>query len=147
MKDPATHAQSLPRLHDPHQRVMVGYAGDWEVRDFPRHHDAGHEANRQGMAHVQLWLPSHGVSLLTPSLLTRDRWEAYPIADWKLATPYFGIMAQLLRTEHGVELPSGAEMRRIARWLVARPWTQPTVAQSTGVARRLWPSSPILRLA
>jgi hypothetical protein len=61
--------------HDPSERELVERLGTWEVRVFGLA-DARHAyLLRRGMGHLQLWHPREGVSLLTPSLFTRSRWE------------------------------------------------------------------------
>ena len=107
-----------PTTHDPAERVVIGHVGEWQIRDFPRERLEDGFSRSPGIGHVQLWLPHAEVSVLTPSILTRGRWEAYPVNWARFSTSYFGLLNEFLRVELGVELPTGPEMHRVVRWFV-----------------------------
>lgn len=75
MDVPSTFTE-LPQ-HDPELREEIGHFSDWELRQF-RQDDArlGHFL-RHGLLHVQLVHRDAGISILTPSRLTRQRWEVF----------------------------------------------------------------------
>ncbi|MBX3185368.1 MAG: hypothetical protein KF819_00070 [Labilithrix sp.] len=104
-----------PPPHDPRERDLALTLEGWEVRVFG---DRQFEyfATR-GFWHVQLWHPRAGVSILTPSRLTRGFYEAFPVAGWKGQAPDYEHLATLVR-EHRVALPSKAALLRIERAFV-----------------------------
>jgi hypothetical protein len=110
-----------PRPHDPDDRVTLGRIGEWEVRRFEEDGALfGYSAPR-GFLHLQLWHPRRAVSLLTPSRLTAGRYEAFPIAGWKLAVKSLEVIGGVIRAEHGLVLPCEARVRALERWFVTAP--------------------------
>jgi hypothetical protein len=105
-----------PPPHDPRERVRVAVWNGWEVRQFatddPRR---AHLANR-GMCHVQLWHPDAGVSVLTPSRLTGDQLEIFPIAGWKRAASDTHVAAALVRYAFQLPLPGPARLQALTKW-------------------------------
>jgi hypothetical protein len=81
------------------------------------------------MLHLQLWHPTARVSVLTPSRLTLGRYEAFPIGDWKFAHSSLRSIRGLVRSMHGVELPSAARIVAMERWYVGRLVLQSAPAQ------------------
>lgn len=109
-----------PPPHDPRERIEIALVEGWEVRAFREHGVKHRYFAPRGMLHLQLWHPPSGVSLLTPSRLTAERYEAYPIAGWKFAHAELRAVRGAIRGLHGVELPSSAAIRALERWYVAR---------------------------
>ena len=76
---------ALPRFppppHDPREREHVLTLRGWEVRLFDDERFAYFVP--RGLWHVQLWQPERGISVLTPSRLTRSAYELFPVAEWK----------------------------------------------------------------
>lgn len=67
--------------HDPRERVSLTHLGVWDLRAFAvggRFHNFFH---RHGLLHVQLWHPFKGVSVLTPSPITRGAYGVYPAPE------------------------------------------------------------------
>ena len=94
-----------PPPHDPRERVLVEYLGDWEIRIFSPTGTFHRYFAAKGMLHVQLWHPGARLSLLTPSPITAGRFEVYPLAGWKHARYGYHELAQEVRSGCGVELP------------------------------------------
>jgi hypothetical protein len=111
---------SPPPPHDPSERVLVTHIDRWEVRDFARDDSRYSYFLRHGFSHLQLWHPEGGISLLTPSRLTSDQYELFPIEGWKRRHGDWGQLGSLLLREHGVALPSLVELRAVDRWFVRR---------------------------
>jgi hypothetical protein len=107
-----------PRPHDPADRVPLARIGEWEVRRFEEDGALFGYAAPRGLLHLQLWHPRRAVSLLTPSRLTGGRYEAFPIAGWKLAAKSLEVIGGVVRGEHGVVVPSPGRMRALERWFV-----------------------------
>lgn len=109
-----------PSPHDPRERVEIASLDGWQVRSFR----AGGVKQRyfapRGMLHLQLWHPAAGISLLTPSRITGQRYEVYPIRGWKFAHHELRAIAGAIRSEHGVQLPSRAAIVALERWYVSR---------------------------
>jgi hypothetical protein len=118
-----------PPPHDPTERVLLGHIDDWEVRDFavddPRHR----YLLPRGFGHLQLWHPSAHLSILTPSRLTLDRYEAFPVAGWKRRAHDWAALAALLRAETDVQPPSPLSLRALARWFERRSAIDAAVQQ------------------
>jgi hypothetical protein len=72
------------------------------------------------MAHLQLWHPGAGLSVLTPSALTAGRFEAFPVAGWKARTSCYGALYGLVWREAGVALPGLGRMAALYLWFIKR---------------------------
>ncbi|MCW5808214.1 MAG: hypothetical protein KIT31_38040 [Deltaproteobacteria bacterium] len=103
-------------LHALADRVVFAVLGGWEAR---RHADSGHLHEyfaSRGFLHLQLWHPCAGVSILTPSRLTRDRFEIcregtrIAVRAWKDVVGHLPDLA----------LPGSAEITALCRWTVER---------------------------
>lgn len=109
---------NAPPPHDPREREVVmrlGELGAWKALVFGGRM-LGYFASR-GLAHVQLWHEEAGLSVLTPSRLTCDRYEAFPVAGWKKRSSDYQVIASLVEREHGVAMPAFAEVARVERAL------------------------------
>jgi hypothetical protein len=87
---------------------------------------------RNGFWHVQLWQPLARVSVLTPSRLTRDRYEVFPIAGWKVGAQKYTELAKLIADAHSVALLPELALLELERLFVQRV----NDARSTSVVRR-----------
>lgn len=108
--------------HDPADRVLLAEFDDgrgggalsrWEVRAFDPAGQFHAWFAPRGFVHLQLWQPWFGLSVLTPSRLTLDRFEAYPLGGWKRATPDYATLVRLLEAAYTVRLPDAV---RLAGW-------------------------------
>lgn len=105
-----------PAPHDPRERELALLEGLWEVRIF-----GGRKFEyfvSRGFWHLQLWHPTAGVSVLTPSRLTLGFYEMV-IGDTKTRTSDYvrlGVFAR--RTHAGLALPSPARLAQLERALV-----------------------------
>ena len=108
--------------HDPADRILLASFDDgrgagpmsaWEVRTFDPSGSFHAWFAPRGFAHLQLWQPWFALSLLTPSKLTLDRWEAYPLDGWKRAENDFATLARLLESAYAVRLP---QPHHLAAW-------------------------------
>jgi hypothetical protein len=118
-----------PPPHDPTERVLIGHVDQWELRDFAADDPRQRYFLAHGFAHLQLWHPTARLSILTPSRLTLDRSEAFPIAGWKRREDDFTLLARMLRAATGVEPPSPLAMRTLARWFERRRTLDASVQQ------------------
>jgi hypothetical protein len=107
-----------PPPHDPRERVEIARLGEWEVRSFRSDGVKHRYFAPRGMLHLQLWHPAAGISLLTPSRLTLQRYEVYPIGEWKFAHASLRSIRGIVRSTHGIELPVAAAIRALERWHV-----------------------------
>ena len=94
-----------PPPHDPSERILVEYLGDWEIRIFSPSGIFHRYFAAKGMLHVQLWHPEARVSLLTPSPITAGRYEIYPLAGWKHARHSYQALVEDVRAGCGLDLP------------------------------------------
>jgi hypothetical protein len=62
-------------LHDPDDREAVGILGPWEIRRHADHDLRLYWLARHRGLHVQLWHGPSATSVISPSALTRGRWE------------------------------------------------------------------------
>jgi hypothetical protein len=118
---PRVVASPLPPPHDPAERVLVTRLDGWQVRDF------GYDDIRvayfaaRGISHFQLWHPVQRVSVLTPSRLTDDQYEVFPVQRWKRRALSWREMADVLRSHHALEPPSESCLRALERWFLRPP--------------------------
>ncbi len=113
-------ADRPPPPHDPTERVLVGHVDDWEVRDFAADDPRYRYLLPRGFGHLQLWHPEARLSILTPSRLTRDRYEAFPVVGWKRREHDWAALAAIVRAQTGVTPPTPLSMRALARWFERR---------------------------
>ena len=108
--------ERLPPLHAPDDRELIANIGPWQVRRHAERDERFAYFASRAFLHVQLWRPDHEVSILTPSRLTRGRFEI--AVGWRRVwvSTWPGVVAQL--PEH--ELPSGSELAALTMWLVVR---------------------------
>jgi hypothetical protein len=99
--------------------VLITRVDGWDVRDFAHQDLRRAYLSASGFAHLQLWHPEARVSVLTPSRLTGDRFEAFPIAGWKRATRDYAELAALIEDAHGVRLLSRTIVEAVLRYLSA----------------------------
>lgn len=113
---PQPAAAPEPWLHDPDARVPVLRVGDWEVRALRRGSPRFRRLHRRGGLHVQLWDPAAGVSVVTPSALTGQRFEICRRGDRPIAVPrppqLHGTVADL----GAAPLPTMREIALLADW-------------------------------
>lgn len=99
-----------PPPHDPRERELTLYLGDWQLRVFDGRFSEYFIP--RGLWHLQLWHAERQISVLTPSRLTSGLYEAFPMAGWKLRRADYSALARGVREEHAVELP-GEDCLRI----------------------------------
>jgi hypothetical protein len=111
-----------PPPHDPCERELVNSVRGWEIRVFGEH--KFQYFVRHGFWHLQLWQPASRVSVLTPSRLTCELYEVFPVAGWKGRASKYQELAQLVCDEHGLELLREMELLELERALVQRVKTR-----------------------
>jgi len=102
-----------PAPHDPRERELVAHAGAWEVRQFARTGTKHEYFAPRGFLHLQLWEPTAGVSILTPSRLTGGNYELHDgdrvaLPEWCDVQAYVADLAP----------PGVARMAALERWFV-----------------------------
>jgi len=103
-------------LHAPGDRVLVSQLDAWEVRRHDEHGEHHRYFAPRGMLHFQLWHPATQISILTPSRLTRGRFEVWRDQVRSALRTWEGVTAQLA----DLVVPSKAEIAALQIWLVAR---------------------------
>jgi hypothetical protein len=106
-----------PAPHDPREREHVLTLRGWEVRLFDDERFAYFVP--RGLWHVQLWQPELGISLLTPSRLTRQAYELFPVAEWKRRVHGYRELVELITREHRTAFISEAELAGVEARFVA----------------------------
>ncbi len=114
----AREATWPPPPHDPRERDRVLLLGSWEIRVFGEHKFQYFVSH--GFWHLQLWHAGARISVLTPSRLTHQLYEAFPIAGRKARAATYQELCALVVGEHGVFLPNQLELRTFERALVER---------------------------
>jgi hypothetical protein len=118
------------RPHDPCDRIMVeafqvptarAAFSAWEVRIFDPAGGFHHYFARKGMLHIQLWNRHFGISVLSPSAITNNRFEGYPIEDWKYSSLEYEKIERRFRRCFDVRLPDRNQFERICEKYVVRP--------------------------
>ena len=125
-----------PRPHDPTEREVVSYLGDWQVRQFPESDSKLAYFTGRGFLHVQLWHPGRGVSVLTPSRLTGGRFDVWT-DDGRMSLPHWNAVRQAIAE---VATPGPVEVEALERWFVLRHETA-----DIHLLRVWWASQPRAR--
>ncbi len=111
----------LPALHDPSARQLLGQTGPWEIRGLTEGDPGFEDAAARGWLHLQLWYPLRGLSVLTPSLLTRVRFQSADTAgavhEWDSVEDLAWDLPRVL----DAPLPNLCLVRSLNRWMVDRP--------------------------
>ncbi len=135
----AAGPSGIIRPHRPDDRIVIdaisvpGSArpfGYWEVRIFDPAGQFHHYFASRALLHVQFWNPFFGVSILSPSRLSGFNYEAFPLDEWKYASPDYDDIAARLRANIGVHAPDEAFVRRTC---------QSTAAESASAEARTVP--------
>jgi hypothetical protein len=106
-----------PRPHDPRDRQIVADLGAWEARQFAVDSDKLSYFAPRGYLHLQLWHPARAVSILTPSRITRGRYETWAAGGDRIAMASWRELGEVLRE---TPLPRPARLTAIERWFVHR---------------------------
>jgi hypothetical protein len=109
-----------PRGWDPHDarnRKVLTTEGPWEFRVVPAPANAA-GARRQRLHGVQLWHPQGRVSVLTPALSTEGWLEVFPVEQLRWAVADWDGVAELVRAEHGLEVPAWPAIVALYRWFL-----------------------------
>ena len=109
------------RPHDPEDRVVVAELDGWEARVFPSDGRMHEYFLPRGLLHVQLWHPVRRVSVLSPSRLTLDRWEVFPVAGWSMPIADERILRDIMATKLASPLPRRSFVEAMQRWFVDAP--------------------------
>ena len=120
-----------PSLHDPTERMCVASFGGWEMRCFPRNGPKHAYMAPRGMLHLQLWCPSYGVSILTPSVLTDRLFELWTPTE-RLRLPCLKDVASTLADTIGILPPCVHLIHHFESWLVWAPAIGAVPKTSTG---------------
>ena len=110
-----------PPPHDPRERVVLCPADDWQVRAFLFTDPRFEYLAPRGLWHIQLWHPQAGVSILTPSALTMDCYEIFPIRTWKRRAGTYEELSALLQTFHDIMPPSVGMLNGLQALFVRGP--------------------------
>ncbi|MEM7541133.1 MAG: hypothetical protein AAF384_06040 [Pseudomonadota bacterium] len=94
----------------------------WEVRVFDPAGIFHHYFCNREMLHIQLWQPHYGISVLTPSRNTGCNFEAFPIRDWKFATPDYSKLQNELKNYLAVTLPTEKRVQQLVDYYTSQPF-------------------------
>lgn len=121
----------IPPLHAPHDRVVVGQVGAWELRHYREGDRRLAYFADKGFAHVQLWHAATGTSILTPSRLTGGEFELWCAPERVLCPAWPGVEAEL--RDRGIAPPGRHAVRALERWFVL-----PTESRAGRLLRSWW---------
>jgi hypothetical protein len=103
-------------LHVPVDRAVIARVSEWEIRCHDARGDRHRSVASRRVLYLQLWNPRARVSVVTPSRLTRDRFEI-----WR-----DGIRIVVRRWEEVAErlvdlaLPDGTKVAALHIWMIVR---------------------------
>ncbi len=113
-------AEWPPPPHDPRERCRVGWINDWHVRIFSRQDIKYGYFARHGFLHLQLWHPILRLSILTPSNLTADHYEIFPIRKWRFRTCCLSHVNEILHEHCQAPSIDPLALRLMERYFVLR---------------------------
>ena len=113
---------------------MLCPADDWQVRSFPLTDPRFAFLAPRGWWHLQLWHPDAGISVLTPSGLTRNDYEIFPILGWKRRAGRHEDLRGLLLAFHGIAPPSAGMLEGLQALFVRAP-VEGLAERTAGAAR------------
>ena len=111
-----------PPPHDPRDRELIARVAGWEIR-LPRGR-LSQSLVSNGFWHVQLWNPLASVSVLTPSRLTDDRYEAFLSAGSRLRAQKYGELERAIAEQHSVPLLPESALLELERACAERVKTR-----------------------
>jgi hypothetical protein len=86
------------------------------------------------MLHVQLWHRARRISLLTPSRITAERFEVFPVKRWKCAVGGYAALVEVMIEEFGIVPPKRSVLAGLERWFVDRAAREAGVGESPLIA-------------
>jgi hypothetical protein len=119
MNDRTSGDAGPPPPHDPCERELVHAIDEWEVRIFDE--SRFQYFVERGLWHLQLWHPRSNVSVLTPSRLTANAYEVFPIAGWKQRAHDPKTVRALVDREHAIAFLDDASLGVIEQAFVRSP--------------------------
>ena len=108
MADVAVRQISIPQPsapHDPWDRVLLDVIDGWQVRVPEPGGACARYFGQAGFGHLQLWHPSTGLSLLSPSEITNYRFEFCTLANWKFSHEDYLVIREMVHQALHVDLP------------------------------------------
>ncbi|MEM7465573.1 MAG: hypothetical protein AAF387_01680 [Pseudomonadota bacterium] len=127
--------------HDPADRILLARLtaceltprlSTWEVRSFDCAGPFHLYFTKHDMLHLQLWNPYFGISLLSPSKITADRFEAFPISGWKVASKSYDAISSKIESQFATKLPELSRVQEIgANYWIAPDQTHPAQRNTT----------------
>jgi hypothetical protein len=110
-----------PPPHDPRERVPVSRARGWDVRSFLLEDRRFAYFAPRSLWHMQLWHAGAGVSVLTPSRLTRGRYEIVGVGGARSWARGHRDLRWLLQNTHDIEFLSEAMLLALEAHFVHDP--------------------------
>jgi hypothetical protein len=107
-----------PPPHDPRERDLLCVAGAWQVRSFVVYGPKFEYFAARSLWHLQLWHARARVSILTPSQLTGDCYEIFPVCGWKRRAEDGSALCRLLDAAHHPKPPSSGTIRALEAYFV-----------------------------
>jgi hypothetical protein len=114
-----THATAP--LHAPDDREFLTRADGWEVRVFGERDARYAYFARKQMLHLQLLHRAFGVSVLTPSKLTGDRWELHVEHAPRSRFATRAEIERVLQHVFAARLPNPVTLAGLEFWFVRIP--------------------------
>ena len=96
----------LNQRHTDTNRTLVYWLGEWDVRMSDPRSDLHRLLAVNGMLHLQMWHPESGTSVLTPSPLTDQLFEAIPLFGNQFRTRSYPEMCSVIHAAKQIEAPS-----------------------------------------
>ena len=90
--------------HDPHERAVIHSRYGWQIRTYAWNTALHRYGAQKGMLHLQLWCPSMGLSILTPSELTAGHYEV-SMAGESVRVCCVGTVAEIVYEWTGLRMP------------------------------------------
>ncbi|MGB0911211.1 MAG: hypothetical protein ACPGYT_12680 [Nitrospirales bacterium] len=119
-----------PPPHDPRERKCIGHIDQWEARIFSQTESKHHYFAKRGLLHIQLWHPHLHISILTPSRLTANYYEIFPIQGNKISVCCLDTVNNLLHDFYQLSHLDPLTIRFTERYFVLAESLQAVIGKS-----------------
>ena len=100
----------LNQRHSGHQKSLVYWLGEWDVRMSEPNSDLHRLLVINGMFHLQLWHPESKTSLLTPSPITDQLFAVTPLFGGEFRAQSYREIRSVIRAARKIVPPSPQEL-------------------------------------
>ena len=99
-----------PPPHNPKDRVIIAHLKQWQLLQYPPNDPKLAYLKLRRIIQLQLWLPLEQLSIITPSRLTNNLYEIFPIYDWKKSVASYSEVRTLVESHFKIAPPDQNEL-------------------------------------